>query len=84
MGEGFAPVAGEKHERNDSEGQLQTQDHLTQNEHVSRLALAVDGGDDDRRNDGDEPGDEPAQPRTQANVQKTFHHDLARERAGER
>ena len=31
-----------------------------------------------------EPRDQPPQPRTQAQVDEAFHHDLAGERAGER
>ena len=30
------------------------------------------------------PRDQPAQPRAQADVDETFHHDLSGERAGER
>ena len=50
-------------------------------------ARAVDDGDADRRDDGDEPGDEAAQPGRQADVEEALHHDLAghrrRHRRGE-
>ena len=45
----FAPLAGEHHEREHRERQLQAEDHLAEDQQLAGAALAVDHDDDDRR-----------------------------------
>ena len=77
-------VAGELHQRHHGEGELEAQDHLAQDEQRAGAVLAVQRRHDHGRDDGDEAGDQPPQPRRQADVEEAFHHDLARQRAGDR
>src|SRR2546422_8267254 len=47
-------------------------------------SLSGDADHESGRNDGDAARDEAPQPGLEANVKKTFHDDLAGERAGQR
>ena len=77
-------VAGEAHQRPDGETELQAQRDLAGDEQFRGLALAEETDDAHGGHDGDGAGDQPPQPGAQPDVQKSFHHDLAGERAGER
>ena len=77
-------VRREHDERKDGERELQAQNHLAENEELRRSALAIENGDNGGRHNGDEPRDQAPQPRTEADVEKALHHDLAGQRASER
>src|SRR5258708_18081893 len=77
-------VASKSDQRNHRERQLKTENHLTENEQRRNFVLAGKTDDQGGRNDRDRTCDEPAKPRLEPNVQKAFHHDLARQRAGQR
>src|SRR5439155_13019454 len=77
-------VAREHDEWEYGEAELQAQDYLAQYQQFCRAAFARNSRHNHGRNDGNQAGDQPAQPRFQTNVEKSFHHDLASESAGER
>src|SRR6266850_4346488 len=77
-------ITGELDERDHRKWQLETENHLAEDEQRGNLVLASDADNESGRNDGDAARDEPPQPRLEANVEKTFHHDLPGKRAGER
>ena len=76
-------VARELDQRNHRKRQLKAENHLAEDEQRGELPLPGDADDQDGREDGDRSGDEAAQLGLQADIQKTFHDDLAGERAGE-
>ena len=77
-------AARELHEREDRERQLQAEDDLAQHQQRTRALFPFDRDDDDRGHDRDEPRDQPPQPRAKPDVEKSFHHDLPGQCAGER
>src|SRR6266513_2115816 len=77
-------AVGELVQGNHREGQLKTENHLTENEQRGHFVLAGKTNDQGRRNDGEGAGDEPAKPRLEANVEKAFHDDLASQCASQR
>src|ERR1035437_9432538 len=62
-------IAGELHQWEDREGELQAEDHLAQDEEFRRPALARDDRDDPRRPDRDAARDEPPHPRPEPDVE---------------
>ena len=80
----FGLLSGKSHQRPDRETELHTQDNLTRHQQVRRLAFAVESDDADSRNNRDPAGNQSPHPRSNSKVQKTFHDNLAGERAGER
>ena len=79
-----AAVAGETDQRNDGEGKLHAQDHLAQDQQPIGSLIAAGGNGDHRRDNRDRAGDQAAQPRSHAQVQKSFHDDLPGVGSGER
>src|SRR4029077_7797062 len=75
---------GKSDQRDHREGQLETKNHLTEDEQRSDFVFAGKTNDQSGRNDGDRTSDEPAEPGLETNVQEAFHHDLAGQRAGKR
>src|SRR5260370_34168260 len=80
----FGAVARKLDQRDHREGQLKAENHLAENKQRGDFVLAGKTNDQGGRNDGDGAGDEPAEPGLEANVEKTFHHNLAGQSAGER
>src|SRR6266567_3426005 len=76
-------VPCELDQRDNREGQLKTENHLTENEQRSHLIFAGNANDQYGGNDGKRAGNEPAEPGPEANVKEAFHDDLACKRAGE-
>src|SRR6266700_4253537 len=86
VGEFAHPIAVpcELDQRDNREGQLKTENHLTKNEQRSHLIFAGNANDQYGGNDGKGAGNEPAEPGPEANVKETFHDDLASEGARQR
>ena len=57
---------------------------LAGDEQIAWFCLRRNTDDEDGGHDRDAARDQPAQPRRDADIEETFHHDLAGERAGER
>src|SRR5207247_167976 len=85
VGEFAHPIAVpcELDQRDNREGQLKTENHLTENEQRSHLIFAGNANNQYGGKDGKGAGNEPAEPGPEANVKETFHDDLACKRAGE-
>ena len=77
-------LAGELHQRNHGEWQLKTENHLAEDQKRGELPFPGNRDDEDGGENGDRAGDQAAQPGLQADIEKTFHDDLAGKRAGER
>src|SRR6266571_531003 len=77
-------VPCELDQRDNREGQLKTENHLTENEQRSHLIFAGNANDQYGGNDGKGAGNEPAEPGPEANVKEAFHDDLAGEGARQR
>src|SRR6266542_5909333 len=75
-------VGRETHQRENRERKLHAENLLTQHQQLCRPAFAVHHGDDRRWNDRDSASNEPPQPGADADVEKSFHHDLAGECTG--
>ena len=71
-------------QRDHRERQLHAEHDLAEHEQPAGALFAVENGDADRRNDRQQPGDQPPHPGRQPDVQEPFHHDLARQRGGDR
>ena len=80
----FQFVTREHDQRKDGEAQLQAQNHLAEHEQIRRARLPVDARHDHRWDDRDAARDQTTQPRPQTDVEKSLHHDLAGQRAGQR
>ena len=76
--------AGELNERNHGEGQLKTEYDLAENQKRGELPFPGDADDENRGNNSNGASDQAAQPGLQADIEETFHDDLAGEGAGER
>src|SRR4030095_16411688 len=79
----FAFSPRKPHQRPNGKTELHAQYDLTGNEQFGGLAFTENTDDEHRGNDGDESRNQPAQPRGDAKIQKTFHHNLASERASQ-
>src|SRR5579872_577466 len=77
-----APLAGEMHQRNDGEGELHVDDHLAQDQQPIGPFIAGEIDGKSRGNNRQTAGDEAPEPGAHAEIQKTFHHDLAGEGSG--
>src|SRR5580700_194245 len=77
-------VTGELHQRYYSERELKTENHLAENNEPGNLFFAGNCDHQNRGENRDGASDQAAQPRFQANIEKTFHYDLAGQRSGER
>ena len=69
---------------NHGERQLKAEYDLAKDQKRGQLPFPGNADDENRGNNGDGAGDEAAQPGPQADIEKTFHDDLAGEGAGER
>src|SRR6267142_5471882 len=77
-------LAGEPHKWPDREAKLHAQHNLACYQQHGGLALPVKSDDAHSRNDCNSTGDQSPHPRRNSEVQKTFHHYLSRQCAGER
>src|SRR6059058_4535044 len=75
---------GKTHQWPNGKTELHAQDNLASDQQLGGFAFAKNADYEDRRNNRQGSGDQPAQPRSNPKVQKTFHYNLASERAGER
>src|SRR4030095_152007 len=75
--------ASEQNQRDPREGKLHAENDLAEQKQFRGPARSEKPCGNDRWNNGDQSRDQPSQPWTQTNVEKTFHHDLAGERAGQ-
>src|SRR5271154_1987884 len=77
----LAAITGECNQREYGKAKLQAENHLAQNDQLARAACSIQNRDDYGWNDRYGSRDEAPQPWCKPEIEKSFHHHLAGERA---
>src|SRR5215208_4564031 len=76
-------LAGEVHQWNHRERELQAQYDLAEYEQPTRATFTIHRSDEHSRHDGDQPRNEPPEPGRKPYVEESFHYDLPSQSAGD-